>query len=267
MITTDIGDFTTDLDGERDPKEFVSTTRNSILGLWNLQAGLLIEVTGTNRLTAKFPVADGRTGLADGMQAFLPAQNTNTAGAVTINVSGFGEKGIVAQNGSSLGVGALVAGGLYPIVFSISENVWKLTGSSGTTNVTVQGGIQLQRSEVTRLLTEVGPVSTETAIISRQIAATQSSSRVIVEGALSGLFSTGVLDTDGVAVSLYVDETLAEQYNAPAIPDAPCAASLYFSHLPGDTDAHTYEIRVTSSVDVTFYPGATHLVLSESSPN
>lgn len=266
MIKRDIGDFTTDDDGERDGKELVATIRQSLAGLWAHVGGKLLDVSGTNSLSASVEVTQGFTALTNGLTAVLVPSQTNT-GAVEINVAGLGLKAIKTSSGQALEPGTLIGGSRVQIVFDSDEDHWWVNGSSGTTNVTVTGGLQLKRSEAGRLAESIGPTVDASALVSRSFQCTYSTSRVIVEGAISRHVAAGITDPAGLEIQLYKDNGLLETIADGLVGDSQVTVPFYFSHLPGDTDAHTYEVRVSSTLAATYFASSTFIVASEMSPN
>ena len=290
-IKRDIGDFTTDDDGTRDGKELVATIRKSLLALWGFHAGTLINVAGTNIITASVEVTQGLTALTDGLNAILVPVNTNT-GAVEIDVAGLGRKPVKSASGQALSAGTLVAGTRSLLLFDSDHDHWWVFGSSGTTNVSVTGGLQVKRSEPVRLIVEAGPTTEETILVSRRFQCTYSTSRVILEGAVSrvtganetdtgdtdtGDTDTGPandetvdpdpIDTRGLSISLYKDGVLVEIITDAAVVNTHTVTPFYFSHLPGDTDAHTYEIRVGCTIAATYPVSGNWMVATEMTPN
>lgn len=266
MTNRDIGDFSTDPDGARDGKELVATIRATIQALWGFHAGVLQDVVGTNSIAANVEVTQGFTALSHGMWAILKPENTNT-GAVEINVQGLGLKAIKTATGQALSAGDLVADTRTIIVFDSDEDFWWLFGSSGTTEVTVTGGIQVKRSEPSRLQVEAGPTTIATVIASRSFQCTYSNSRVIIEGAVSRFTGAGTADPDGVEIQLWKDEALIETITDAAIENTQTVTPFYFSHLPGDTDSHTYEVKVACSIAATYPVSSNFMHLTEMTPN
>lgn len=262
----DIGDFTTDDDGERDGKELVATIRETIQALWGFHAGTLQNVSGTNSITATVAVTQGFTALTDGLICNLIPANTNT-GAVEINIAGLGVKSIKQASGDALEAGALVAGTQTQIIFNSDNDYFVVNGSSGTTEVTVNGGLQVKRSEITRMAVKAGPATLSTSLMSRSFQCTYSTSRVIVEGTVSRISGVGTDDDDGVVIALYKDGALIEEINDAVIGEAHAHTPFYFSHLPADTDAHTYEVRASSTISTEYAASSTWLVISEITPN
>jgi hypothetical protein len=264
--TRDIGDLTTDDDGERSGADFVATTRESVKALWALNGGTLSNVSGTNTITADILVSDGFDALTNGLRVDFTPVNTNT-GAVEINVGDKGLKDLKSASGTALTAGDLVAGTHVEIIFNSDDDYWWLNGSSGSTNVTVEGGLQVKRSEVTRLLSEQGPFTAETSLLSRSFQCTYTNSIVAITGSISRITGTGTSDNTGADIKLYVDNVLTETITAPCITDSYSDTSIYFTCLPADTDAHTYEIRVECDIETTYPISSNWFYISENRPN
>lgn len=262
----DIGDFTTDPDGIRDAKELIATLRTSIAALWGFHAGVLTSVSGTNEITASVEVTQGFSALTNGLSAVLIPANTNT-GAVEINVHSLGLKDIKTPSGDALSAGALVAGTRALIVFDSDNDYWWLLGSSGTTQVTVTGGLQVKRSEPGRLLVEVAASTALEALMTRSFQCTYATSRVIIEGQVSKYVGSGSTDADGFEIQLFKDNVLVETITDAVVGDSHTNNMFYFSHLPGDTDSHTYEIRASSTIAATYPVSANWMIATEMSPN
>lgn len=266
MTTRDTGDFTTDTDAKRDGKEFANTLRTSIQGVWAVNGGALLNVTGTNILTADILVSEGFTAYTDGLRASFKPENTNT-GAVEIDINGLGFKSIKRNDGSPLTAGDLVAGRHVQMEFHSDGDYWWINGSTGTTNVTITPGIQVQRSERSALASEQGPDTSETAILSKSFQCTYSTSRVVVEGCVSRITGIGATDTSGTVIKFYKDNVEIDQMTTGVAGEALLETPIYFSHLPEDTDAHTYEIRVSSTIEATYLVSSNWFVLFENTPN
>lgn len=204
--------------------------------------------------------------LGDGMMADLVTANTNT-GAVTLNVQSLGAKAVVDNTGSALAAGDIVAGSLYHLIFLSGSDHWRIVGSSGVSNVTVEGGLTLQRAAPARLASNQGPTTSLTSVASRSFSCTQAASRVIVEGCVSRITDSGAEDLDGLTIHLYVDAASVQSITDAASPGQHTATPVAFSYSPGDTDSHTYEIRAQSTVLATFIKSSCYVVTSEWSPN
>lgn len=265
MTTRDVGDISTD-PGGKSGADWTKDTRESLISLWALELGVLTGVSGTNAITASARVDDGLLALGDGMKAILVPSSTNT-GPVTLNVESLGDKAVTDNGGDALDAGALVSGSTYLLIFLSDSDEWRVIGSAGTTNVTVQGGIILQRAAPARLAAEQGPTTDLTSTALRSFACTQADSRVIVEAVVSRITDSGSEDTDGLSIHLYVDEVEQQTVTDAVVPGQHTASSVAFEYLPGDTDSHTYEIRVQSSVLATYIKSACYAVISEMSPN
>jgi len=80
--------------------------------------------TGTTALTATFANVPTFT-LVDGVRVLLEIGSANTTTTPTLNVNGSGAKSIKKNDGSSLAIGDLVAGGYYEFVYDSGESSWK----------------------------------------------------------------------------------------------------------------------------------------------
>lgn len=107
--------------------------------LWDLNGiGFLVDTGAVNALVVTLPVAPASLAALEGIALYVQVGNTNT-GAATLDVSGLGAVAIT-QGGSPLGAGALVAGALYPLVYTGSA--WQLPGTpaSAVTLAQLQNG-------------------------------------------------------------------------------------------------------------------------------
>lgn len=264
-VTRDIGDYSTAADG--DGQEYTSAIRETTKALWAYAAGVLTNVTGTNEITAQIAVSDGFTALTDGLVAYFVPSNTNT-GAVTLNVASLGAKSIKTQDNNALSAGDLVSGTLYQIVFVFSQDCFYLLQSTGTTNVTVQGGIHLYRSAPTRLVSLVAESILQESILSRTHSSQAIGNRIVVEGAVSRRnASSGADNVAGFEVSLYADGVQIDSLTDAEYVSAAQTTNFAFEYSSTDVDPHNYEVRVTSSVGASYTASASWMVLSEYSPN
>lgn len=265
MTTRDVGDISTN-PGGRSGADWTHDARESLKALWGLNGGLLLGITGTNVLTATVAVPDGFTAYTDGLRcSFIPAATTTSA--VTINIQGVGAKPIRNPNGDVLGTGDIVAGRLTEIVFVSASDHFRLATSGGTTNVTVQGGIMVQRSDTSRLVAAAGPATAATAIGSKSFQCAYAGSRVIVEGNVGRVTGAGSADDDGVVVALFVDGVSVQSFTDHCQPSAQVNTPFYFSYAPGDISSHTYEVKVSSTISATYPKGVNAIWCSEVSPN
>lgn len=265
MTSRDIGDISTHPGGVSGA-DWTEGARESLAALWALNGGMLVTVAGTNVLTATLLVPEGFTSYSDGLRASFVAANSNT-GPATMNIAAVGAKAVVSPDGDPLSAGAIVAGRVTEIVFYAEEDHFRLVTSGGTTNVTVTGGIMVQRSPVSRLVTAAGPATAATTVASTSFQCLFSTSRVIIEGAVGRVTGAGSADDDGVVIGLYVDTVLVDSYTDHCQPNAQVNTPIYFSRLPGNTDAHTYEIKVSSTISATYPKGVNSIVCSEIAPN
>jgi hypothetical protein len=81
--------------------------------------------TGTTALTATFSNVPTFT-LVDGVRVLLEIGSANTSATPTLNVNSSGAKSIKKNDGSSLAIGDLVAGGYYEFVYDSGESSWKV---------------------------------------------------------------------------------------------------------------------------------------------
>lgn len=261
----DVDDIST-APGGKSGEVWTAGVRESILALWALNGGLLLNVAGTNALTGDIAISDGFTSYTDGLRVgFVPA-NTNT-GAMTLNAGGVGVKALRDPDGDATVAGAVVAGRFTEAVFSADDDHWRLVTSGGTTNVTVEGGIFLQRGAESRLVAAVAATSSVTAIGSVSFQCQYSTSRVIIEGNASLVIGSGSEDDDGIVVALYVDGVSVQSFTAHCLGDQVRSVPFYFSYLPGDTSAHTYSVRVSSTIAAAYPKGENVIWASEISPN
>lgn len=265
MTLRDIGDISTN-PGGLSGADWTARARDSVAELWALNGGILLDVAGVNTLTADVAVDDGFTAYTDGLRfGFLPP-NTSTSTA-TINIGGVGIKAIRDPEGDVLGPAAIVAGRYTEIVFVAAEDQFRLVTSGGTTNVTVEGGIMVQRSAPTRLVAAAGPGTGVLTVASQSFQCGVASSRVVIEGNVGRVTGAGSADDDGVVIALFVDGASVQSFTDHCQPSAQVNTPIYFSHLPSNTDTHTYEIRVSSTISATYPKGANEMHISEISPN
>ena len=265
MTTRDIGDINTN-PGGKSGADWTSDARESLLALWDIHGGLLKNVSGINVLTADVAVPEGFTSYSDGLRCSFVAPATVT-GAATMNIGGIGAKAIRDPDGDVLGPASIVSGRVTEIVFVAEEDAFRLTTSGGTVNVTVEGGIIVQRSAASRLVSSVGPATSLSSIIQQTFQCLYDSSRVIVEGNIGRVVGAGAADDDGVAVALYVDGESVATFTDYLQPSSHVNRPFYFSHSPGDISSHTYEIRASSTISATYTKGASVIWCSEMSPN
>lgn len=265
MASRDIGDISTN-PGGRSGADWTSGTRDSLLALWGLQGGLLLNVTGANAITANVAVQEGFTAYGDGLRCGFVADQSNT-GPATINISGLGAKAIRNPDGDVLSAGAIVAGRITEIVFSAADDAFRLVTAGGTTNVTVQGGILLQQASPSRLVTAAGPATAATIIASQSFQCLYAESRVIIDGNVGRVTGAGSPDDDGVVIALYVDGVSVQSFTDHCQSNSQVNTPFLFSYNPGDTDTHTYEIRVSSTISATYPKGANFIRCSEVSQN
>ena len=263
-VTRDIGGFGTGANG--DGQAYTEAIRQSLLGLWSLDGGLAVAVTGTNALVATPLVADGLTALGDGMDIrFVPA--STSTGAMTLDFGGTGAKALVGPGGAALASGAVVAGVLTRATFLASPDHWRLQTIASSTSVTVQGGIHLHRSPITRLVAPIAETTAETQLLTRSHQTGFATSRVVLEGQVSRKHGAGADDADGLTLTLHVDGVAEQTITDGVYSNQAQATAFAFDYSPGDTAAHSYTIRATSTVAAAYLASSTFMVLSEYSPN
>jgi hypothetical protein len=265
MTSRDLGDINTQPGGVSGA-DWTAGARESVAALWALNGGMLLTVAGTNTLTASLAVPEGFSSYADGLRASFVAANNNT-GPATINIAGVGAKAVMNPDGEPLSAGAIVGGRVTEIIFNAEDDHFRLVTSGGTTNVTVTGGIMVQRSAPSRLVTAAGPATAATTVASASFQCLYSTSRVIIEGSIGRVTGSGSADDDGVVIGLYVDSVLVQSFTDHCQPSAQVNTPFYFSYLPGNTDSHTYEIKASSTISATYPKGANVVWCSEVAPN
>lgn len=264
-ITRDIDDIST-APGGKSGAEWTTDARQSIKALWDLNGGRLLNVAGTNSITADIDVETGFTSYTDGLAVGFVAAATNT-GACTLNISGLGAKGLRSPDGNVLAAGGIVSGRYTEAVFDEEEDFFRLKTSGGTTNVTIEGGIMLQRSAAARLVSAIASTSSESIVGSISFQCGQASSRVIVEGNLTRVTGAGSPSATGTTIKLFVDGVEVDVFTDHCSASSHVSTPFYFSYLPADTASHTYSVRVTSSIAAA-YPASSNVIwCSEISPN
>lgn len=261
----DVGDFTTD-PGGGGGQEWTTGVRDSLVALWALNGGYVTNVSGTNVVTGTVTVSGGFNAYGDGQIFLIKPVNTNT-GAMQVNFNSVGIKPLVGTNGDPLSAGDFVANTLYPVIFLQTDDHFRLITSTGISNVTVQGGIHLHRSVPTRLAAKINNTTSETQVASRSYQAAYSDSRIVVEGSISRLTAAGSNSDAGFSIKLFVDGVAEETITDAEISGAGQTSGFAFEYEPGDTSAHAYSVRCTSTLGAAYYAGATYMVLSEFSPN
>lgn len=263
MTTTrDVADIST-APGGKSGDEWTADVRASLRALWGLNGGFLRNVAGTNVITATIAVPTGFVAYSDGLRCLFVPTAANT-GPVTINISGVGAKALVAPDGEALGAGALDGGRIADIVFDADEDAFRLVSAAGVTNVTVQGGIVVQRSAIARLLSAVTtPTTSETTLASISFQALFADSTIAISGNVSRAFGDGTDNLSGTTIRLYVDGVEEASFTDASIKSQHSGTVFEFVHLPGDTDAHTYEIRCECSIEARYPAGANFAVATE----
>lgn len=265
MTTTrDVADLST-APGGKSGDEWTADVRASLRALWGLNGGFLRNVAGTNVITATIAVPTGFVAYSDGLRCLFVPTAANT-GPVTINISGVGAKALVAPDGEALGSGALDGGRIADIVFDDEEDAFRLVSAAGVTNVTVQGGIVVQRSAIARLLSAVTtPTTSETTLASISFQALFADSTVTIRGNISRATGSGTTSSTGTQIKLFVDGVEEASISDFAVGEQHSGTAFEFDHEPDDTDAHTYEIRCESSIAAQYPAGANWAVATETS--
>ena len=252
--------------GGKSGAEWTADVSDSVEALWALNGGMLVTVAGTNTITASVAVSGGFTSYADGLRVGFIAAGSNT-GAATLNISFVGAKAIRDPDGDVLAAGAIVSGRFTEAVFYADDDHWRLVSSGGTTNVTVEGGLTLQRSAPSRLVSSVASTTSVTPIGSLSFQAQYSDSRVIIEGNVGMVLGSGPSDEDGIVVSLFVDGSSVDSFTAYCIASQARSLPIYFSYSPGDISAHTYSVRVSSTIAADYPKSENVIWATEFSPN
>lgn len=263
MTTTrDVDDIST-APGGKSGEEWTADVRASLSALWGLNGGFLRSVSGVNTITANIAVPTGFVAYSDGLRCLFVPTAANT-GPVTINISGVGGKALLAPDGEALEAGALAGGRIADIVFDADLDAFRLVSAAGVVNVTVQGGIVVQRSAIARLLSAVTtPTTSETTLASISFQALFANSTVAIRGNVSRSLGDGTDNISGTTIRLYVDGVQQASFTDAAIKSQHSGTAFDFVHLPGDTDAHTYEIRCESSIEARYPAGANFAVATE----
>lgn len=251
--------------GGADGEEYTTAVQESISALWALSGGMLANVAGTNAITAEVAISGGFTTLEDGFRCEFVPVNPNT-GPMSLDL-GLGAKSLVDQDGAALGAAAVLADRVTPAIFLAASDHFRLIGSGGDSYVTINGGLQLQRSAPSRAVASAGPATALTPLVSVNMQTSASTNRVVVEGSVARMVGTGAQDTTGTVIALYVDDVEAETVTGWCQPDQFMTTPFAFEYFPGDTDSHTYQIRVSSTVEATYPAEVNFVVATEMSPN
>lgn len=110
-----------------------AAAETSVAPLSQLQSGAVETVTATNPVNANTIVltrAVPVTALTDQMKVRFKAVSANT-GAVTLNDSGLGAKGLYGQGNAALVGGEIVAGGEYEAIYNSASGNYQLVAQSG----------------------------------------------------------------------------------------------------------------------------------------
>jgi len=265
MTTTrDVDDIST-APGGKSGEEWTADVRASLSALWGLNGGFLRSVVGVNTITANIAVPTGFVAYSDGLRCLFVPTEANT-GPVTINISDVGGKALLAPDGEALEAGALAGGRIADIVFDADLDAFRLVSAAGVVNVTVQGGIAVQRSPIARLLSAVTtPTTSETTLTSISFQALFATSTVTIRGNVSRATGAGTTSSTGTQIRLFVDGVEEASIADFAVGEQHSGTAIEFDYEPGDTDAHTYEIRCASSIAAQYPAGANWAVAAETS--
>lgn len=251
--------------GQSDGAAWTGAAGDSIEALWQLNGGILLGVAETNALTANIAIG-GFTSYSDGLRiGFVPVASNTTV--MTINLNEVGVKPLVDPDGEPLTGGSVVQGRFTEAVFYAADDHFRLATSGGTTNVTVVGGIILQRSALARLAVTAGPSTVEVSIGAKAFQCQYDNSRVVIEGNNSRVTGAGAASVNGTVLALYVDDLQIEVFADQCQEDSHSSTAFYFEYVPGDTDSHTYQVKVASTIAATHPAGSNCLHCSEFSPN
>lgn len=95
--------------------------------------------TGTDTMAAQFGT-DPAFALIDGIRVLVEISSVNTVETPTLNVNGTGPKDVIRTDGATIGVGNLIAGGYFEMVYDSQApsgpGVWKVLNLSTTTGDT-----------------------------------------------------------------------------------------------------------------------------------
>lgn len=264
-VTRDVGDISTS-PGGKSGAEWTTDVRYSLSALWGLSGGMITITAGTNALTASIPVSGGFSAYTDGLRVGFIPLNSNT-GAMTLNIAALGAKAILDANGDPAPPGSVISGRLAEVVFSTEDDAFRLVSGSGTTNVTLEGGLLRRRTAPMRLAAAAGPSTGEVTTGSIAFQCDDPDSRVIVEGNVTRVTGAGSPDVTGTQIRLYVDGVLTQSFTDHCAASQQASTPVYFSYSPGDIDSHTYQIRVVSALAATYPVGSNVMWISEVSPN
>lgn len=264
-LSRDISDVSSD-PGGKSGSEWTRDIAASVEAIWSINGGLLSSVAETNSLTANIFVGAGFTSYGNGLRvAFVPV-NSNS-GSMTLNISGVGAKALVDPDGDALTSGAVVAGRITEAIFYEDDDHFRLVTSGGTVNVTVTGGIIVQRSSTVRLVVDTTQSIELTPVGSINFQCLYEDSIVVVEGNNSRVTAAGSSVIAGTVIALYVDGVEKKTFTDYCQSGAHSNTGVSFEYTPGDTNPHTYEIRVSSVVPAVYPAGGNWLKCFEFSSN
>lgn len=182
---------------------------------------------------------------AAGQMVVLKPGNANT-GASTLAVSGLSAVAIKMQDGTDLPAGALKSTGVYLLVhngtnFTVLNPTAVQTGIVDTTTATYATSAAIS-TQIPR--DDTLPQSGEgTEIVSASLTPKRATNKVRVT--FTGLGATNTASS--VIAALFVDSNasaVAATIASYTAADTPNSLTLVYEHTPGDTNAHTYKVRV-----------------------
>jgi len=125
----------------------------------------------------------------------------------------------------------------------------------------------VQQVAPSRLAAAAGPATAATTIGSQTFQCLYAESRVVIEGNVTRVTGTGTPNVEGVVVGLYVDTVLVQSFTDHCAASAQASTPFLFSYDPGDTDTHTYAVKVSSTISATYPKGSNVIRCSEVSQN
>ncbi len=132
VVTADIPFGNNKLTGVKDGT--LAKDAANVSQIQNSNAILLASVAGTDTITASLSPA--LTAYANGQIFTLIPANTNTTGAVTININGLGAKSITKNGSTALVAGDLVAG----VTYSLQYDGTRFQRIAGSDYMAISGG-------------------------------------------------------------------------------------------------------------------------------
>lgn len=248
---------------DKTAKKYTGTVDASVKAAFDLLGGRLQNVGGSaNAITGELQVPDGFTAYTDGLAAEFLAAATNT-GSCTIDIESLGPKALTDAAGQALDPGEIVTGNMISVVFVAAGDHFRLRSSGGVQNVTVQGGLTVKRGEARRTLAALGPTDELVTVVSDNFQAAYASSRVIAKGCVTIETAAGTDDDAGLVVELWVGGASAVSLIGKSWAERVFTVPFDFTHLPGDTVSHIYEIKVSSTNDAVYSVGSAQMVCEE----